>query len=257
MKKIFSSARLFVLAGIGILASGILLTSCLKDNDYTDNNNTDISAGLMAFNLAPGQSAAGFRIGGNTLTQFPLGYNNYTAVYLPIYPGARTVDAFSYNSGNTVATAAGNFQTGKFYSVFLVGTDSTLENVIVRDNFDSLASSGKAYIRYINAIADASSPSVTIASGGTNVVNVNAPFKSVSDFVAIDAGAAGITVNNGGTINANRTITIEAGKVYTVLLIGKAGGTGDSAVQVKFIANGQVEENAGRMSNNASGRTTN
>lgn len=257
MKKFFSSARLFALAGIGIIGSGVLLTSCLKDKGIPDNNMEDVSAGLMAFNLAPGQSNAGFTIGGNTLTQFPLAYNSYTSVYLPIYPGSRTVDAFSFNSGNTLATATGNFETGKFYSVFLVGTDSTLQNVIVRDDFDSLSSSGKAYVRYINAIADASSPTVTIASGGTNVVNESAAFKSVSAFKATDAGATSITVSNGGSINANRTITLEAGKVYTVLLIGKAGGTGDNAVQVKFIANGQVNDNTARMSSSAAARTVN
>lgn len=256
MKKFFSSVRLFVVAGIGVVGSGLLLTSCLKDKDGSDNTN-DVSAGLMAFNLAPGQSAAGFKIGGNTLTQGPLAFNNYTGVYLPVFPGTRTVDAFSFNSGNTLATASRSFETGKFYSVFLVGTDSTLENVIVRDNFDSLTSSGKAYVRYINAVADASSPNVTIASGGTTVVNENASFKSVSGFVAIDAGSVDITLSNGGTINTNRTITLESGKVYTVLLIGKPGGTGDNAVQIRFIANGQVDENVGRMSRTAASRAVN
>lgn len=257
MKKFFSSVRLFALAGIGVVVSGLLLTSCLKNNDDFDNNNDDVAAGVMAFNLAPGQSATGFRIGGNAFTQFPLGYNNYTGVYLPVFPGTRTIDAFSYNSGNTLATASANFEDKKFYSVFLVGTGAALENVIVHDNFDSLSSSGKAYIRYINAIADASNPTVTIASGGTTIVNETASFKSVSGFAAIDAGAADITVSNGGTVNANRTITLEPGKVYTVLLIGTPGGTGNDAVQVKFIANGQVDENAERMSNAASGRAVN
>ncbi len=256
MTKVFSSVRLFVVAGIGMLGSGLLLTSCLKDNDDLGNND-DVSAGLMAFNLAPGQTAVGFKIGGNAITQFPLAYNSYTSVYLPIFPGTRTVDAVSFNSGNTLATAPGNFETGKFYSVFLVGTDSTLENVIVRDNFDSLGSTGKAYIRYINAIADPSSPIVTITAGGKNVANSAAAYKSVSQFVAVDAGSATITLSNGGTINVNRSITLESRKVYTVLLIGKAGGTGDHAVQIKYIANGQVDENAGRMSSGAANRTVN
>lgn len=257
MKRFFSSMRLFAVAGIGVLASGMLLTSCLKDNDWDENNNgSDISAGLMAFNLSTGQSAAGFRIGGNTLTQFPLVYNSYTGVYLPIYPGTRTVDAFSYNSGNTLATSSATFETDKFYSVFLVG-DATLQNVIVEDNFDGMTANGKAHIRYINAIDDASAPTVTIASGGTNVVSESASFKSVSNFVTIDAGSANITVSNGGTINANRTITLEANKVYTVLLIGKPGATGDNAVQVKFITNGQVNENTSRMGSASSARAVN
>ncbi|HEX7846482.1 MAG TPA: DUF4397 domain-containing protein, partial [Chitinophagaceae bacterium] len=252
MKRFFSSARTFMLAGAGVLASGMLLTSCLKDND---SNNNDVAAGLMAFNLSTDQSAAGFKIGGNTLTQFPLAYSNFTGVYLPVYPGTRTIDAFSFNSGNTLATSSADFKTDKFYSVFLVGSGSSLENVIVEDKFDSLSSSGKAYVRYINAIADASSSTVTIASGGTNVVSESASFKSVSDFEAVDAGAVAITVSNGGTINVNRTITLESRKVYTVLLIGKPGETGDNAVQIKFVANGQLTDNAARIGSASSGRS--
>jgi hypothetical protein len=130
--------------------------------------------------------------------------------------------------------------------VFLVGTDPNYEHVVVNDNLDSLSSASQAFIRYINAIPDSSSPTVTISVNSSTVVNEQASFKSVSSFIPVDPGSVTITVSNGGTINVTRTITIEQKKVYTILLIGKPGNTGDTAVQIKYIQNGTVDETAGR-----------
>jgi hypothetical protein len=79
-------------------------------------------------------------------------------------------------------------------------------------------------------------------------VNENASFQSVSEFVTVDPGSATVTVSNGGTINANRSIDLEAQKIYTILLIGKPGETGDAAVQVKYIQNGEVDNSTNRSS---------
>ena len=254
MKKFFSSMRGVAMASAGLLLMGSILTSCLKDHD--DNSNaTDVAAGLMAVNLAPGQSSVGFEISGNPLTQVPLAYNSFTGTYLSIYPGSRTVSSFNWNSGDTLASAGATFETGKYYSVFLVGSDSTLENVVVRDNVDSLSSASQAFVRYINAVADPSSATVTIAAGGNNIVNESANFKRVSEFVPVNAGSVDVSINNGAAISASRTITLESQKVYTILLIGKPGGTGDEAVQVKFIENGQVDNtSAARISSTSSNR---
>jgi hypothetical protein len=254
MKNFFSMIRRQAWVATGILSAGLLLTSCLKDND--DFNNDTPVAGLMAFNLSPDVSAAGFSISGNNLTSSPLGFNSFTGTYLAIFPGSRSVEAFSYNSGNTLATGNGDFQAERYYSVFLVGSDSSFSNVIVEDKLDTLAGAGKAFVRYINAVPDASSPAVTVNVNGTDVVNDNAAFKSVSEFVAIDPGAATVTVSNGGTINATRSITFEQQKIYTILLIGEPGGSGETAVQVKYIQNGEIDETAER-SKAASTRSVN
>ena len=245
MKKVFSLVRRYALAGTGMLLAGFLLTSCLKDNDDTPN---PPAAGLMAFNLSPDASAVGFSISGNDLTANPLGFNSYTGTYLAIFPGTRSVESYSFNSGNTLATASHDFGAERYYSVFLVGTDTSFANIVVEDKLDSLSGAGKAFVRYINAIPDASDPAVTITINGSNVVNDNASFQSVSEFVTVDPGSATVTVTNGGTINANRTIELEAQKIYTILLIGEPGTTGDTAVQVKYIQNGAVDDTANRTS---------
>lgn len=223
-----------------VLLLGVLFTSCKKSNF----ENTDPGvAGLMAFNLSPDKSVA-IGIGGNALTHSPLAFNSFTGVYLPIYPGTRSVESFDYNSGDSVAAASFDFAAKKYYSVFVVGAGGTYQNVIVNDNFDSLsASSGKAYIRYINGIAGSTNPAITISAGGTSVVSENAAFATVSEFVAVTPGDVAITVNEGTAVNASRTITVEQKKVYTVLL--SSGATTGDPAQIKYVVNGTLDEETG------------
>jgi hypothetical protein len=248
MKKVLSSFRSGAFAVGSLLLLGIAFSACNKSN----NDNPDVPvAGLMAVNLAPDVSAVSMTLSGNLFSN-PLAYNTYTGGYLAIYPGSRVVGSYDYNGGAELDAVNFDFEADKYYSAFVVGADTGYRNVVVRDNFDSLsATAGKAVIRYINAIPDASSPNVTIASNGSNVVNENAQFASVSEFKEVNSGDVAITVSNGGSINANRTITLEERKVYTVLLSGLPTGTGDQAVQIKFITNGTLDENTARQSSSA------
>ncbi|HLG41259.1 MAG TPA: DUF4397 domain-containing protein, partial [Chitinophagaceae bacterium] len=189
-------------------------------------------------------------IGGNILPGSPLAFNSYTGTYLPIFPGTRTIESFDYSTSSSLATTTDSFAVDKFYSVFVVGTTGAYQNVIVNDNFDSLSSSGQSYIRYINAIHGSGSPTVTISTGGNNVVNTAAPFASVSDFTAVTPGEVTIAVNNGSTINVNRTITTEAKKVYTVLL--SSGATSSDPAQIKFIVNGTLDDASGQRVSSSS-----
>lgn len=252
MKRI-ATVRITSLIITATLMMGLFLTSCLKSDN--ENNNTQV-AGLMAFNLAPDQAFTGFALSGNSITANPLAFNSYTGGYLGIFPGQRSVEAFNVTSGATLAATTFNFEPQKYYSLFLVGMGTSYENLVVKDDFDSLASTTQAFVRYINAIPDPSNPTVTIAVNGNNIVNDNAAFKSVSAFTAIDPGEVTIHVTNGGTIEADRMITLEPQKVYTILLAGIPGATGDNAVQIKYIQNGTVDTTAGR-SNSVAPRSAN
>ena len=254
MKFNFSSMRLGALAACTGLLTVLTFSACNKNNN--DNDNVDVpAAGLMAFNLAPDIASAGVALSGNSLSN-SLAYGSFTGTYLAVFTGSRPVESFNSASGNRLASGSFDFEDKKYYSLFVVGNNGNYSNVIVNDNFDSLSSNGQAYIRYINAIPDSSKPTVTFASAGSNVVNDNAAFSSVSEFKAVNAGDVTINVSNGGTIDANRTITLEARKVYTVLLSGVAGGTGANEVQIKYITNGTLDETAGKASS-ASARAAN
>ena len=244
MKKLtFRNCRPLLWAGC-LVAGVVLLAACNKNDD----NNTPVQAAhLMAFNMVP-DKAAGINItlSGNSITNLPLSYTSYTGYYLNIYTGQRQVQSYDAANNTQLTSSSFTFNDSSYYSLFVVGANNTYKNVIVRDDFDSLATTGQAYVRYVNAIPDSSQPLVTVAIGGSNVINLPSGYAHVSGFVAANAGPAVITVSNGGTISATRTITLEQNKVYTVLLTGVPGGTGDQAVQIKYIENGTLTaENGG------------
>jgi hypothetical protein len=221
----------------GLILTSLLFTACKKDT--TDYPRTP-AAGLMAFNLSPDKTGIGFTLSGNNLSGTVLNYTNYTGVYLPIYLGDREVKSFDYNTGATIATTTASFADSNYYSAFLLGANGNYRNVVVKDDLNPLTvASGKAWVRYINAIPDSTSnPMVTI---GESTINGNAPYATVSAFAQVNAGSVNTAVSNGSTISASRTITLEENKVYTILLVGLPNQTDSAkAVQVKYILNGTV-----------------
>jgi hypothetical protein len=202
--KMMNKFPLRQLAIVTMLA--VLFAACKKDNDIPQP--AVPVAGLMAFNLAPDQPTVGFALGGSNLGNTALGYNNFTGAYLPVYTGSREVRLFDYNTGNTLALASGIFADSMYYSAFLIGANGNYRNVVVQDNLDSLAiAAGKAYVRYINAIADSAAvPQVTIATG-ENTLTENAAYGSISSFAQVNAGQVTVTVS-GDSIAANRVITL-------------------------------------------------
>lgn len=238
MKKALLSLRRFVIAGSVTAAVAVLLVSCMKNKG---DNNADIpAAGLMALNLAPDQQSVVITLSDNLLNNVPLAYSNYTGGYQNIYIGERPVKSFDYPDSNPLATTQFNFENGKYYSVFVVGANDRYRNVVTVDNIDSLpANSGNAYVRYINAVTDSvNTPVVTIGS----VVNETATYAGVSEFKAVAPGQVTVTAKNGTAIDASRTITVEAGKVYTVLISGVPATTDDTKVQIRFIQNGTLTD---------------
>ncbi len=124
----------------------------------------------------------------------------------------------------------------------MAGAKGNYTNIVTRDNFDNLSTStGKANVRYINAIPDSTKPTVSISANGTTILNSPAAFSSVSDFAEAYPGQVSIAIKNNNTIATSRTIALVKGKVYTVLLTGIPGAADTTkAVQIKYILNGNL-----------------
>lgn len=245
MKKVTLSFRRSVFAGLAIMAAAVLFTACSKNK----NDDVDIpAAGLMAVNLSPDQQSVVVTLSGNLLTRAPLSYTSFTGGYQNIYIGERAVQSFDYPSSKPLASQNYTFANDKYYSVFVIGANNSYRNVVTVDNVDSLSStSGNAYIRYVNGVTDSvNTPVVTIAKGGTNVISETAAYAGVSDFKEVAPGELTITAKNGAAIDASRTITVEQGKVYTVLVSGVPGATDDTKVQIRFIQNGTLTDESGK-----------
>lgn len=239
MKNMFSSMRMgLAAAGLALL----LFSSCRKnDND----NATQQVSGLMVFNLVADKAAGiGVTLNSNSISNVPYSYAGYSGAYLSVFPGSYTVQAYDANGNPSPITSTSNgFMPNKYYSLYVTGANGVYGNVFSEDNYDSLSSTnGQAYIRYINAIPDSSDPRVTItAANGTIVANSTASYQAVSQFTQVAPGQVTIAVNNDSNIQSNRTITLEAQKAYTVLLIGIPGSTDAAkAVQIKYVENGKL-----------------
>lgn len=218
----------------------ILFSACSKRSDVPATP----TSGLMAFNLIPDSTGpVVFALSNKSITNAPLSFTNYTGSYLSIYSGTRELGLYrANNSDSALATTSFLADNQKYYSAFAIGANGTYTNLVIDDNLDSIPSStGNAFVRYINAIPDSSQPVVTITANGTDVVKKNVPFGTVSDFTGIAPGDITVNVSNDSTIDANRTITLEKDKVYTMLIMGMPKATDTAkAVQIKYIINGMV-----------------
>jgi hypothetical protein len=234
MKKLMDVRRKFnvpILLGFLVV---LVLSACKKDDPV---NTRTPAAGLVAYNLAPDKPAVGFTLSGNTFGNGILTYNGYTGNYLPIYIGNREVRSFDYNTGSTIAISNNTFKDSAYYSLFLVGNNGAYKNVVVEDNYDNvIPTSGKAWVRYVNAITDSvAKPTVTIGS----IVNETANFSTVSNFKQVATGSINTSVTNGGNINVSRSLNFEENKIYTVLFVGSPNATDSSkAVKIRYIENG-------------------
>lgn len=203
------------------------------------------TAGLMAFNMIPDSlPPVVFVLNNNSITNQPLAYSNFTGTYLPIYTGPRTVSVFNNNSDSALATESFTVEANKYYSAFFMGANGNYRNMIVDDELDSLPdSTGNAYVRYVNAIPDSSTQKVTISASGMPDINGTTHFGDISPFTGVKPGDFTLNITNDSTINANKTITFEKDKVYTVLLTGLPHATDTAkAVMIKYIVNGTLSK---------------
>ena len=106
----------------------------------------------------------------------------------------------------------------------------------MQDDYDQVTPvSGKAWVRYINAIADSTlSSSVSIG-----MVDDNSAYGTVSPFNQVNAGSVDVTVSSGSSFDVQRTIELEENKIYTILFIGSPNHQDpDKTVAIRFIENG-------------------
>ena len=223
-----------------LVASIFLFPACKKALDVTQTP----ASGLMAFNLIPDKPAIGFAISNYRLTNVPLAYTDYTGTYLRVTPGSNEIQSYDNYTDSIFATSSQNFDAKNYYSVFAVGANGVYKNVFVNDNLDSLpTTTGQAFVRYINAIPDSSQPSITIAANGTNLVNQASSFSTVSNFTQVAPGTLNISLTNETNISATRDITVDAGKIYTILLVGLPNATDTTkTVKIRYILNGTLTQ---------------
>lgn len=239
--SIFSFRTTFPLVLVALVTG--LLGACNKKDAVA----THIpAAGIMVFNLAPDKDGIGVTLSGNLLNTTPLGYTDYNGTYQSIYTGTRDIQSFDFKDSAFVSSTF-TFEDNNYYSLFITGNNGVYSTLTVKDDIDSNATADKAYIRYINAIPDSTAPVVSITSGGVSVSQAPAAFNTVSTFLPVNAGDISITASNGSDISTDRTLKVENGKVYTVLIVGVPGETdNERKIQIRYVVNGSVPAASGK-----------
>jgi hypothetical protein len=222
--------KLSILASV-LMSSAVLFTSCKKEEDVHEHAN------VMVVHTSPDAPGVDLLVDDVKLNTAALNFPSNTG-YLELEAGTRNLKVNVAGTSTTVINADVPFTKDMSYSVFAVDSVSVISAIVLSDDLTAPAA-GKAHVRFVHLSPDAPAVDVAVASSGT-VVFGNKAFKEYTAFTPLDAGAYDLDVRVAGTTTVALvlpTITLEAGKIYTVFAKGFLGGTGAQALGAEIIVN--------------------
>ncbi|MES1223905.1 MAG: DUF4397 domain-containing protein [Bacteroidota bacterium] len=242
------------IAGYCMLLAGLtsLLTACSKSNNGGSTATNNGQAYVSATNASASSATYTVYADSTNITSGgPLGFGattgNNGSPYQAIIAGNDTIRWAANTSSSIIIDTAYNFSSGQYYSMFVYDTaivGNGLKSVILKDNLTAPAT-GLAEIRFI-----AFSPNAALSGGwllngtdtialkntsyaGSTVYNTD----TLSAFTGIKPGTYNIVLSNADNLNllTNDSITIVAGKIYTLYSKGYTGITGSNIFNVGVI----------------------
>ncbi len=207
-------------------------TAC-DDNDDDDNNNDQ--ARVQVVHASPDAPGVDILVDNSKVNSSALVYPNNTG-YLDVAAGVRNIKVNATGTATSVINADVTFEKDKNYSVFAINRLASIEAAVLTDDLTAPAA-GKAHVRFIHLSPDAPAVDITTTTGA--IVFGNRAFKSATAFTPLDAGAYNLQVRVAGTSTVALTIptiTLQAGKIYTVfargLLTPPSGSTNTIGAQI-------------------------
>jgi len=232
MKHIFKTINTKKLSYLLVILTGLTFIASCKKHDDNDFEGT-VTARVRLVNTSPDASPSTLYLTDVLRTPSAVSYGS-SSDYNTTYVGDVTADARAANN-NVLASANTTFDANSSYTFFLTGTSGSYSLITLHDDTQA-AASGKAKVRYVQASSGLTSANLLL--NGTALFSAQA-FKSVTDYSEVNAGAYAFTVTNTGsnTSLANASVTLQAGKSYTVYTYGISGGDGTTALAVNVLAN--------------------
>lgn len=186
-------------------------------------------AALVSFTqAAPDQPQINFYLDANKVNAYPLNYGE-TLDYFQAFAGKRTANFYNSGTANTILSDTVTFNQNAIYSLFLTGTTTKPEMVVLKDTL-SRPAAGQATVRFVNLSPDA--PAVSLAVQGGAVLAANKPYKAYSSFTALSGNATYTFEVRQGTTNTVLAtlpaVTINSGFLYTIWFHGLVNNTSNS-----------------------------
>ena len=152
-----------------------------------------------------------------------VGYGSVTD-YRPVPQGTYTVSmrpAGADPSTPPVISTTLNTAEGKAYTVAGVGSFNDLGLTVLRDDL-TLPPSGQSRVRVIQA--SASQPKLNISVDGGPSLGADVAFASTTPYETVAAGTWTLRVDGGTGLATTLPFKVEAGAVYSVLILDSAQG---------------------------------
>ena len=219
-----------------LLALGLVAGACSEEltDPYPEPEHEH--AEVMFFHAANGRPSVDVQIDGSTAISdrtFSIVNDGYTE----IEAGSTTVKAVERGAGTEVASDTFSFTKDEHYTIFLIEDALNQSGLLFfRDNLSEPAA-GKAHIRIAHLIPDGPTVKLAVPGSGQGPIFNNVKFMDNTEFFTpIDAGTMtfrvqDVTSSGGGGgggggggaagIFNDVPVTLEAGKIYTLVLVGR------------------------------------
>jgi len=227
MKKNFLNLALTLVASIAIF------TSCEKDSDEPSK----VYSNVLVAHTSPNAPGVDLLIDDAKINTSALSFPSNTG-YLMVESGSRNIKVNVSGTSTSVINADLTLEKDKNYTVFAIDSVSKISALVLTDDL-TMPATGKAHVRFVHLSPNAPAVDVAVASSGA-VVFGNKAFKTYTAFTPLDAGVYNLDVRVAGTTTVALvlpSITLQAGKIYTVFAKGFLNGSGAQALGAEIIVN--------------------
>lgn len=232
MKNTKLTLAMMMMAMVALFAVG-----CSDDDEDNMMNSQPELSQVMVVHASPDAPAVDLVVD-NTVAGSGLTFPANTG-YLEVPAGTRNIKVRVTADPNLVPIEANlTLNANTNYSVFAIDSVSSIEPLVIVDDLTPPAE-GIAHVRFIHLSPDAPAVNITTTNNASTVFG-NIAFKEYTAFTPLPAGSYDLEVRlaaNDGLALDLPTITLEAGKIYTVFAKGFAGGTGSEALGAEIIVN--------------------
>lgn len=201
---------------VAVVAVSVVFSACKKK--YNDMDPIEL-AGLTIVDASPDIKEYDFIVGNQKANANDIFKYGVKIGYLGLYPGSSGIGLVEKGKTTFLLTKTELYQSGKFYSTFLVDTGIKRAFLTINDKLDSIKVNEKAKVRFINLSPNADALDLAITGSATELAT-NKVFKQYSGFADVEPGeSVALELKDNVTKEVKATLPpmkLEKGKFYTV-----------------------------------------